>query len=795
MMTSIAINKPYHSPLFLIPSFHNHHTPTSKSIPTLKLAPQSPSISLQKPTNLEEIRQLQAHILRTHLPKCNSFEPHNPNIASLWNSIITGYTKNNRPDKAINVYHVMRSTNLSLDTFTLPSIFKACAYLSAIQQGKEIHGFILKTGLNWDIFVQNSLVNMYSECGFVEYAREVFDEMIERDVVSWSTMIGCYGHNRCFSEAIDLLKEMQASEMKPSEITLINLINLFADMRVLKIGKQIHGYVLRNASSQMHSLPLNSALIDMYVKCKNLKSARNQFGGMTQRSIVSWTIMMVGYVGCGDLEESVKLFNEMKEEKVEPNEITMLSLLLECGNMGALEMGKWVHVYLIKNGFEMSVSLVTALLDMYGKCEETESARSLFDTMPRRDVMAWTAMISSYANAKCMDQAVQLFSKMQDHKMKPNQVTMVNLLMVCASLGALDTGKWIHLYIEKLGVKPEDDVVLATALVDMYAKSGDIERAQQVFTRVPNKDICMWNAMISGLAMHGHAKEAISLFSKMEAERIKPNDVTFVGVLHACGHSGKVDAGRMLFERMVHEFGIMPKVEHYGCMVDLLGRAGMLDDAHDMINGMPMKPNTIVWGSLLAACKLHNNLGLGEMVAKELLELEPNNCGYHVLLSNIYAKSNRWDDVAGVRKLMRKKGIKKEPGFSSIEVNGSIHEFVMGDKSHPQTEEIHGMLDEMSNRLKEAGHVANTSVVLLNIEEEERETTLTYHTEKLAIAFGLISTAPCTPIRIVKNLRVCDDCHSATKLISKIYGREIIVRDRNRYHHFKEGSCSCRDYW
>lgn len=301
--------------------------------------------------------------------------------------------------------------------------------------------------------------------------------------------------------------------------------------------------------------------------------------------------------------------------------------------------------------------------------------------------------------------------------------------------------------------------------------------------------------MITGFAIHGFGAEALKLFALMESLHVEPNDITFIGLLHACSHAGMVEEGKRVFENMVNEYSLVPKIEHYGCMVDLLGRAALLHEAYEMIQNMPMKPNAIVWGALLAACKVHKNPSLGEIAARELLEMDPENCGYNVLISNMYAMENRWTDVSGIRTSMKNRGMKKEPGFSCIEVNGSVHEFIMGDNTHPQFEEINDMLGQMMKKLRKVGYKPDTSVVLLNVVEEEKEKSLKYHSEKVAMAFGLINTAPGTPIRVVKNLRVCDDCHNATKLLSKIYRRQIIVRDRNRFHHFIEGSCSCGDYW
>ncbi|XP_058083531.1 pentatricopeptide repeat-containing protein At4g21065-like [Magnolia sinica] len=747
------------------------------------------------PTTLDHTKQIHAHMIKTHLNPSRPITPDDPiqPQPTHFNFIITSYINHDKPNWAISVYAHLRAANIFIDNFTLPSVLKACGRRSEIGQGKEIHGYALKIGLDWDIFIHNALVQMYSECDDIESARWVFDKMPERDIVSWSTMIGIYNRSRFFYEALGLIKEMRSLEIRPTEVAMINMVSLFAGIAVLEMGRAMHAYVIKNCSSEVIGVSVNTALIDMYVKCGSIRPARRIFDQMVRKSVVSWTAMIAGHIRCGNLDEVLKLFCEMQEENVIPNEITMLSLVLECGSRGALELGKWLHVYVIKNGFVMSIVLATALVDMYGKCGAVASARAVFDRMDGRDVMTWTAMISGYTKAQFLDQAFDLFIQMKNAKIKPNEVTMVNLLSLCVEAGALDLGKWIHACIDKQGI--ESDVVLATALIDMYAKCGDIDVAYGIFVTAPHRDVCMWNAMMGGLAMHGHGKEALELFSQMEIARIKPNDITFIGILHACSHAGLVADGQRIFNRMVHDFGLAPKVEHYGCMVDLLGRAGRLNEAYKLICSMPIRPNIIVWGALLAACKLHRNLSLGELAAERLLKLEPYNCGYNVLISNIYAAANRWADVADMRRAMKDVGLKKAPGFSSIEVNGSVHEFVMGDESHPKTNEIHEMIAEMSRKLREAGYVADTSAVLLNLEYEEKETALNYHSEKLAMAYGLISTAPNTPIWIIKNLRVCDDCHAATKLLSKIYGRVIVVRDRNRFHRFSEGSCSCRDYW
>lgn len=681
-----------------------------------------------------------------------------------------------------------------MDNFTIPSILKACSRISSTRLGKEIHGFAMKSRLDSDVFVNNALIQMYSECKCLEEARQLFDKMEERDVVSWSTMVRCYGKNRLFGEALELIGEMHLMEVKPSEVAMISMVNLFSDLKNPTMAKPMHAYVLRNNSKvEQMGTPISTSLIDMYAKCGNLGYARSIFDGFSNRTIVSWTAMIAGYIRGREFEEGAKLFVEMMEENMLPNDVSILSMIIECGFARALELGRCVHGYILRNGFALSLALATALIDMYGKCGKTRYARALFDIMEKRDVMTWTAMISSYSEANCIDEAFDIFTRMTNTGIRPNQVTVVSLLSLCAEVGALNLGKWVHAYMEKQGV--ESDIILKTALIDMYAKCGEIDRAHRLFTEALHRDICLCNAMINGLAMHGYANEAFSLFSEMETMGLKPNDITFIGILHACSHSGMVNEGKRIFERMGRDFKLVPKVEHYGCMVDLLGRAGRLDECHEFIKNMPIKPNMVIWGALLAACKLHKNPKLGEIAAIRVFDIEPQNCGYNVLLSNIYATDNRWNDVAGVRKAMKDMGLTKEPGLSSMEVNGSVHEFIMGDKSHPQTEEINKMLSEMIEKLREFGYTPDTSVVMLNIDEEEKESVVNYHSEKLALAYGFISTVPRTPIRIVKNLRICDDCHSAIKLLSKIYDRVITIRDRKRFHHFKEGTCSCADYW
>ncbi|OUZ99358.1 Pentatricopeptide repeat [Macleaya cordata] len=575
------------------------------------------------------------------------------------------------------------------------------------------------------------------------------------------------------------------------------------------------------------------ALTDHY---KDLEYARLVFDQIEEPNCFSFNTIIRAFSETNDqLIESLIIFNQMLyNEYVQPNNFTFPSVLKTCAKMGRIEEGKQVHGQIIKRGLGLdldefivsnlvrmylicgvmndarklfdksavrssdlvgdgNVVLWNVMIDGYIRIGNFAAARELFDLMPKRSVVSWNGMIAGYAQNEFFREALEIFRKMQLENVSPNYVTLVSVLPAISRLGALELGKWVHLYAEKHKIEVDD--VLGSALIDMYSKCGSIEKAIQVFERLPRRNAVTWNAIIGGLAMHGQAKDALDYFIKMEQGGVRPTDVCYISVLSACSHAGLVDKGRSYFEQMVRVVGLKPRIEHYGCMVDLLGRAGLLEEAEEIILNMPIKPDDVIWKALLGACKMHGNVEMGKRVAKRLMELAPSDSGSYVALSNLFASLGDWEGVAEVRLMMKEKDVRKDPGCSWIELDGTIHEFFVEDESHPRAREIHLMLEEMADQLRLVGYTPDTSQVLLNMDEEEKENTLYYHSEKIAISFGLISTKSHTPLRIVKNLRICGDCHSSIKLISRIYNRRIIVRDRNRFHHFENGFCSCMDYW
>eukprot|EP01018_Ginkgo_biloba_P004276 Gb_28079 [translate_table: standard] len=626
-----------------------------------------------------------------------------------------------RLKEAMDILHAMDQRGVRADFYIYASLLQGCLNMKALAEGRRIHLHMMETGFEPDTYLLTKLVIMYVRCGTIENARQVFDKMSHRNVVSWTAMITGYAQHGYGEKALELFHEMQHTNIKVDQFAFSSVLRACAGLSTPDFGKQIHACIVRCGFQS--DIVLMSALVDMYAKCHSLADACQVFDEMPQRDVVAWNVMIAGYTQSGDIEY----------------------------------------------------------------------AREMFNKMPLRNVSSWNSMIAGCAQHGKCDEALVLFEQMQQAGMTPDILTFVSIFAACADVAALEQGKQIHAYIIRNGFK--SCVALENAVIDMYAKCGNMKDAYQLFEEMPQKNVISWTATIAGYGKHGQAREALQLFEQMQRTGMSPNHITFVSVLSACSHAGLVDEGWHYFDCMRENYQITPTVEHYTCMVDLLGRSGRLGEAHDFINKMPVEPDAEVWGALLGACSVHTCPELGRCAAEHLFQLKPQDSGAYVILSNIYAASARWDDVAQVRKLMTERGIKKEPGCSWIEVKKKLHVFHAGDRSHPQSEEIYATLEELDGEMKEAGYIADTNLVLHDVDMEQKKHIICYHSEKLAIAFGLISTPPGTLIRIVKNLRVCVDCHTATKFISKLVGREIVARDANRFHHFKDGICSCGDYW
>ncbi|EXB69694.1 hypothetical protein L484_002149 [Morus notabilis] len=521
--------------------------------------------------------------------------------------------------------------------------------------------------------------------------------------------------------------------------------------------------------------------------------AQHLFDQIPQPDVIVFNTMARGYARSETPLRAIALFAQTLSNGILPDDYTFPSLLKACASSKALEEGKQLHSLALKHGLGLNIYVCPTLINMYTACNDVHFARRFFDMIDEPCIVMYNAIITGYARNSLPNEALALFRELQVTEVKPTDVTMLSVLSCCALLGALDLGRWAHEYVKKNGFG--EYVKVNTALIDMYAKCGSLEDAVSVFENMSVKDTQAWSGMIMAYATHGHASKAISIFEEMKKARFKPDEITFLGLLYACSHTGLVELGFEYFHNMSKKYGIVPGIKHYGCMVDLLGRSGRLEEAYKFIDELPMKPTPILWRTLLSACSSHGSVELGKQVIRRIFEIDDSHGGDYVILSNLCAKAGRREDVDFLRKMMKEKGGVKVPGCSSIEVNNVVHEFFSGDGERSVSTELHSALDELVEELKLSGYVPDTSLVSHDMEEEEKEITLRYHSEKLAIAYGLLSTPAGTTIRVVKNLRVCRDCHSAAKFISLVSRRQIILRDVQRFHHFNEGKCSCGDYW
>ncbi|XP_068649379.1 pentatricopeptide repeat-containing protein At1g14470 [Aristolochia californica] len=697
-----------------------------------------------------------------------------PNVI-IFTSLLKFYSQLNSHSDVLELFARMRTAGVSPDAFVFPILFK-----STTAHGTVIQAHVLKLGLNSDRYIKNALLDMYAKRGPIVVARELFDEMPDKAPADWNAMISGYWRWGDEAGAKEMFETMQEK----------NIISW-------------------------------TAMVSGYSKTGDLVKARYYFDRMPQKSVVSWNAMLTGYSQNGLAEEALSLFKEMMNNGVKPDETTWVTVISSCSACGDLKLAESLVRFLDNRQLKLNFFIKTAFIDMYAKCGSLDTARKIFDEMKNKNVVSWNAMISGYARHGDLASSRELFDKMPEKNLvswnsmiagyaqnghstmaielfkemammedviKPDEVTMVSVVSACGHVGALQLGKWAVDII--MNNKIELKLAGYNALIYMYSRCGGMKEAKKIFQSMPSRDIVSYNSLIAGYAAHGHGYEAVDLMSKLTQEGIEPDRITFISLLTACSHAGLLQEGKRIFESIKE-----PAIDHYACMVDLLGRAGDMDEATKLLDTMPMKPHAGLYGALLNASRIHGRVELGELAARKLFELEPENSGNYVLLSNIYASANRWDDVEWLMKMMRQRRVKKTTGWSWIEFNGRIHRFVAGDRSHERTADIYRSLKELGQRMKSLGYLGDKSCVLRDVEEEEKEQILMTHSEKLAIAFGLLVTEAGTVIRVVKNLRICSDCHISIRMISNFVGREIIVRDNNRFHCFKHGECSCKDYW
>ncbi|CAA6659690.1 unnamed protein product [Spirodela intermedia] len=629
----------------------------------------------------------------------------------------------------------------------------------------QVHALMIVTGAFKCGASNGHLIAAYSGAGDRPAARSVFENSPKGKISTWNAVIIAYSRVNAPDEVLRLYRRMVSEgQAHPDSSTFTVAIKACASLQDLETGEEIWSLAALSGYSRM---------------CSSMDKAMEVFDGMPKRDLVSWTTMIAGFASAGRPFDGIGIFQRMQSEGLRGDGVVMVGLIQACASLAEMRVGRSVHGYVIRHYPELDLIIETGLVDMYAKNGLLDHAFQVLERMPRRNVVSWSALISGLAQNGFAGEALRTLIGMQkDGGLEPDPVALA--------------GKTIHGYIVR---RHELDKISATAVIDMYSKCGSLSTARLLFDRTSSRDSISWNAMISSYGLHGRGREALDVFLQMREAEVLPDHATFASLLSALSHSGMVEEGRRWFSLMANQFGIDPSEKHYACMVDLLARSGFVQEAYELTKAMPTEPGIAVWVALLSGCRHRGNLLLGEEVAERVLRLGSDDLGVYALVSNFFAAEKKWDRVAEVRTAMKKMPAKKVPGYSLVEVDGRLHGFLVEDETHPQHREITRMLGELGIEMRKMGYRPQTEFVLHDLDEEAKTRMLCTHSERLAIAYALLNTAPGARILIFKNLRVCGDCHAATKLISKIVDREIVVRDSKRFHHFKDGACSCGDFW
>ncbi|EPS68237.1 hypothetical protein M569_06531 [Genlisea aurea] len=703
----------------------------------------------------------------------------------LENVHLVSLSKHGKLEEAHEFVLEMDRSNVPVSPQSYKHLLEACSRLKSLHFGKLIHRRLNDPPPR---FLVNYVVQMYCDCGSLSDARKVFDEMRERALGSGITLISAYADKGLTKEALEIFLQVKDSDnVVVIPTTYLSVLKSFVDSSYLEVGKQIHCHVIKAGFTS--NVAIDTAICNMYAKCRNMESAEMNFRRMLEKNTVSWTTMMVGYTLADRHVDTLKYLIEMMEERhSEVDEFVFSITLKACVALGDHSMGEQIHGMILKHGMETDVSVGTPLVDFYVKCGSMESALRAFERISEPNDASWSAILCGYSQTGEFERGSKLFKSLRSESSSLlNECTYTSVFQLCSSFADFSFGSQLHGDAIKRALisQPQGE----STLITMYAKCGFLESALRIFESIDEPDTVAWTAIISGCASHGKALEALNLFEKMHSSGIRANEVTFVAVFTACSHAGLVDEAKRYLETMTGEYGVEPNLDHYNCAVDVYARAGLLNEAMELMDSMPFQPDAMSWKSLLGGCTIHKNDDLGKVAAEKLLHMDPEDTAAYILLFNLHVSCGNWDEAGSIRKLMADRGLTKEVACSWINVNRKVHRFVVGDRRHHRTEEIYSMLKELN--FPSSRNDVSTEEYFTAM---QREQSSDVHSERLAVAFGLISTRPDSPVVVFKNLRACRDCHEFCKYVSMAVGRTVVVRDTNRFHEFKSGNCSCGDY-
>ncbi|XP_024544673.1 pentatricopeptide repeat-containing protein At3g26782, mitochondrial-like [Selaginella moellendorffii] len=767
-----------------------------------------------------------------------------PNVVS-WTALMLGYAENGQAEESLDLFHRMEFTGCLPNSRAFVAAIKACSLLSAKEDGKLVDGKVVKVeclekgleifsraakaGYDRDTFVENCAIDMFAKCGSLRMARQVFDKMVTRSVVSWNALMLGYAENGGGDLALELLDSMRAEGIcEPNRVTILAALKACASLAAKEDGRLVEGEAVKmNALEKgmaVHSEALKigceldtfvgNSLVDMYASCGSILDARRAFDRTRWQTVVSWNSLLMGYVENGKAGLGLRLFELMQQEALcSPNRVTFLVALKACAwlaanedatqldgkaaKQGVLEKGSAIHSQAASYDYETDNFIASSLIDMYTNCGGLAQAQSVFDKLPVRCLVTWNALILGYVESGEAGSSLELFMRMREDGCTPDSVTFIAVLKACAGVAALEAGKFVCGEIYKAGVEKEHAV--STGIVDLFGKCGNVDEAEESFVSTDVRSTIAWTALLAGYSRQGNTRYAFQLFQAMQEENVLPDGITFLCLLTACSHAGLVERGRRYFEAMRSRYSIEPGIEHYHCMIDTLARTNKLSEALDMVKAMPYRKTPVAWMTLLGACKKWKNLEVGKLAFESLMELDDRDVAGYMLMGSIYGSLGMWEEQSKIETMRTSARVLRRQGQSWwTDPRGVVHRFSAGDTSHyPQGEEIKALLKKTMARIKkEAGYVAHlASVSHHNICDEAKEDALCGHSEKLALACALLNTRPGGTVRIIKNLRVCDDCHLVFCAVSAMEARRILCRDSSRFHVFGDGKCSCANFW
>lgn len=702
-----------------------------------------------------------------------------------WNALIAGSVQCEHFEEALQVFYQMQEEGFGSDHVTFVCALQACSHLADLDLGQHIHMQMVKHGVSFHLLASNTLIDMYANCKSSLDAVFIFTRLPERDTASWNVLIGVAAREGFAHEVFHMFHQMQSENVAVNHISLTAVLQACTAAADLKRGIQVHSMIVKKGY-ELDAF-VGSSLIEMYGKCKRLGDAQKVFESLPVKNAIVWNALIAGFAQDGHAQMACNLFLQMQAAGLEATCTTFLCILPVFSSLDSLSGGRRVHALIIEKGM-LDPVVCHSLIQMYGRCWHLEGAGTVFNQFHNQDVLLWSALIVSHLNNGHAREALQLFKQMQHESINPDRVASMLILKVCASLAALEQGRHIHLLLVENGLELE--LCIGNTLVDMYAKCGSLDDATAMFCRLPERDVVTWSAMISGYADHSNYFLASGCFEKMQDDGWMPDDVTYLSLLSACNNTGLVKEGKFHFKRMRDEHGLEPTLDHYSCIVDLLGCNGCINEAKDLLDTLPYRADIVAWTSLLGSCRTHKNVTTGRQCFDYL---KRKGAAGYVCMSKLYAQVGMHDDSENVELLRRHKKKWKKPGKASIEIDKHVHEFVVGDESHPRIDEVHAKLKTL--RLSgDSRHWQSVDVGEESRFKKYKEDASCGHCEKLAIALGLLCLPQGTTIRVAKNLRVCADCHNAVKMISKSENREIIIVDTKCVHQFREGICCCNGY-